>query len=174
MVGSSQPEPGARQGMPQAPRPIAGPLAACAGSGAAELGLGVNRGRAHRQVLALWLLLPLLVAHELVVHERVARQRPPARHPGAGALAARLEREYGGGAALAALPVWRRKFLWFPADGSARPPYYGSWSRASAAVTGRRPLARDALMEYELMSDQEWEEEPEGEDLSVRNALPSP
>jgi len=41
-------------------------------------------------------------------------------------------------------------------------------------VTGRRPLARDALMEYELMSDQEWEEEPEGEDLSVRNALPSP
>ena len=27
------------------------------------------------------------------------------------------------------LKVWRRKFLWFPADGSARPPYYGSWSK---------------------------------------------
>ena len=37
-------------------------------------------------------------------------------------------------------------------------------------VRGRRPLARDPsiLMDYEVMSDQEWEEEPEGEDLSVR------
>ncbi len=40
MVGSSQPEPGARQGMPQAPRPIAGPPAARAALGAAKLGLG--------------------------------------------------------------------------------------------------------------------------------------
>ena len=136
---------------------LAAPLAAGAAQAAARATLDGWRGRPAR---------------------RRARGLPPtwARRPGAdaGALAARLEREYGGGAALAALPVWRRKFLWFPADGSARPPYYGSWSRGSAAVTGRRPLARDALMDYELMSDQEWEEEPEGEDLSVRNALPSP
>lgn len=38
----------------------------------------------------------------------------------------------------------------------------------SDVVRGRRPLARDAEMDYEVMSDQEWEEEPEGEDLSVR------
>ncbi|KAK9846650.1 hypothetical protein WJX81_008416 [Elliptochloris bilobata] len=95
---------------------------------------------------------------------------PPtwARKAGADAasLAALLEREYGGGSGLAELPMWRRKYLWFSGDGSKRPPYYGSWSRASNVVTGRRPLARDDSMDYEVMSDQEWEEEPDGEDLS--------
>ena len=49
----------------------------------------------------------------------------------------------------------------------------------SDVVRGRRPLARDPsikmdgsmLMDHEVMSDQEWEEEPEGEDLSVRSLL---
>ena len=34
-------------------------------------------------------------------------------------------------------------------------------------MTGRRPLARDDTLDYEVMSDEEWEEEPEGENLSV-------
>ena len=74
---------------------------------------------------------------------------PPtwARKAGAGAaaLAALLEREYGGGAALAALPTWRRKFLWFPADGSKRPPYYGSWCRVRRAPLGAPPLQHPPL-----------------------------
>lgn len=37
----------------------------------------------------------------------------------------------------------------------------------SATVKGRRPLARDEELDYEVMSDEEWEEEPEGENLSV-------
>ncbi|BDA41437.1 probable chromatin assembly factor 1 subunit FSM at N-terminal half [Coccomyxa sp. Obi] len=60
--------------------------------------------------------------------------------------------------------LWRRKFLWF--TDSKRPAYYGSWSRASLTVKGRRPLAKDAELDYEVMSDEEWEEEPEGENLS--------
>lgn len=63
---------------------------------------------------------------------------PPtwARKPGADAasLAALLEREYGSGEALAEVPMWRCKYLWFPADGSKRRPYYGSWSRARSAA----------------------------------------
>ncbi len=34
-------------------------------------------------------------------------------------------------------------------------------------VCGRRPFGRDAELDYEVMSDQDWEEEPEGESLSV-------
>lgn len=37
----------------------------------------------------------------------------------------------------------------------------------SLTVKGRRPLAKDAELDYEVMSDEEWEEEPEGENLSV-------
>ena len=61
--------------------------------------------------------------------------------------------------------AWRRKFVWFPAD-SARPPYYGSWPAAAAAApapAARRPFGREETVDYEVMSDLEWEEEPEGE-----------
>jgi hypothetical protein len=34
-------------------------------------------------------------------------------------------------------------------------------------VGGRRPLGEDPALDYEEMSDQDWEEEPEGESLSV-------
>ncbi len=37
----------------------------------------------------------------------------------------------------------------------------------SKEVAGRRPLARDPSLDYEVMSDEDWEEEPEGESLSV-------
>lgn len=38
----------------------------------------------------------------------------------------------------------------------------------SGAISGRRPFGRDVLLDYEVESDQDWEEEPEGESLSVR------
>lgn len=40
-----------------------------------------------------------------------------------------------------------------------------SCRRCSAAVTPRRPLAHDSALDYDVMSDEEWEEEPEGEEL---------
>ena len=37
----------------------------------------------------------------------------------------------------------------------------------SAVVRGRKPLGKDPEVDYTVMSDEEWEEEPEGESLSV-------
>lgn len=34
-------------------------------------------------------------------------------------------------------------------------------------VSGRKPFGQDVEIDYEVMSDQDWEEEPEGESLSV-------
>ena len=36
-------------------------------------------------------------------------------------------------------------------------------------VRGRRPLSKEPGLDYQVMSDEDWEEEPEGEDLSVRS-----
>ncbi|KAH7440440.1 hypothetical protein KP509_04G107100 [Ceratopteris richardii] len=58
----------------------------------------------------------------------------------------------------------RRKLLQF--DKSHRPAYYGSYSRKSDAVRPRRPLGMDSNLEYEVDSDEEWEEEDPGESLS--------
>ena len=38
----------------------------------------------------------------------------------------------------------------------------------STVVSGRTPWGRDAALDYDVMSDMEWEDEPEGESLSVR------
>lgn len=43
----------------------------------------------------------------------------------------------------------------------------GAVCGCSDKVKARNPWGRDAAMDYEVMSDQEWEEEPEGESLSV-------
>ena len=37
----------------------------------------------------------------------------------------------------------------------------------SPVIRGRKPNAKDPNLDYEVMSDEEWEEEPEGESLSV-------
>lgn len=37
----------------------------------------------------------------------------------------------------------------------------------SHVIRGRKPDAKDPNLDYEVMSDEEWEEEPEGESLSV-------
>jgi hypothetical protein len=40
----------------------------------------------------------------------------------------------------------------------------GTWSKTSTVVGGRRPLARDAAqLQYDVDSDDEWEEEEVGE-----------
>ena len=61
--------------------------------------------------------------------------------------------------------LWRRKFIWHPAD-SARPPYCGSCTKPPAPVGPRRFAAKHPDLDYDVASDEEWEEEPEGEDLS--------
>ncbi|KAL6616531.1 hypothetical protein ACP70R_038801 [Stipagrostis hirtigluma subsp. patula] len=58
----------------------------------------------------------------------------------------------------------RRKLLQF--DKSNRPAYYGTWRKKSAVVGPRRPLKMDPDLDYEVDSDEEWEEEDPGESLS--------
>ena len=62
------------------------------------------------------------------------------------------------------VPTWRRKLLQF--SDSVRPGYYGSWHQSRRVVGPRNPFGRDPNIDYETMSDMEWEEEPEdGDDL---------
>lgn len=43
-----------------------------------------------------------------------------------------------------------------------RPAYYGTWTKESAAITGRRPFARDEnMLSYDYDSEAEWEEDPD-------------
>ena len=63
------------------------------------------------------------------------------------------------------IQTWRRKFIWFPAD-SKRPPFYGSHSLPSKDITPRHPFGKEPTLDYEVMSDIDWEDEPEGSSLS--------
>ncbi|XP_007899317.2 chromatin assembly factor 1 subunit A [Callorhinchus milii] len=48
-----------------------------------------------------------------------------------------------------------------------RPAYWGTWQKNSVKVNPRHPLAKDeVLLDYEVDSDDEWEEEEPGESLS--------
>jgi len=48
-----------------------------------------------------------------------------------------------------------------------RPAYWGTWTKKSDFVSGRKPFGQDKdRFDYEYDSDEEWEEEPEGESLS--------
>ncbi|XP_043576893.1 chromatin assembly factor 1 subunit A isoform X1 [Chiloscyllium plagiosum] len=48
-----------------------------------------------------------------------------------------------------------------------RPAYWGTWQKKSMKVNPRNPLAKDEqLLDYEVDSDDEWEEEEPGESLS--------
>ncbi|KAK8956844.1 Chromatin assembly factor 1 subunit FSM [Platanthera zijinensis] len=57
-----------------------------------------------------------------------------------------------------------KKLLQF--DKSNRPAYYGTWRRKSGAVGPRNPYKKDPELDYEVDSDEEWEEEEPGEILS--------
>ncbi|XP_013169862.1 PREDICTED: chromatin assembly factor 1 subunit A-B-like [Papilio xuthus] len=47
-----------------------------------------------------------------------------------------------------------------------RPPYWGTWRKRSTFVTPRRPFQQDQKhVDYEVDSDEEWEEEQEGESI---------
>ena len=55
----------------------------------------------------------------------------------------------------------RMRLLAFHED--TRPAYFGTFSKRSGVITGRRPLGRDEeLLNYDYDSEGEWEEEEEG------------
>lgn len=58
----------------------------------------------------------------------------------------------------------RRKLLQF--DQSYRPAYYGTFSQKSGTVRPCKPFARDSTLDYQIDSDEEWEEDDPGESLS--------
>ncbi|KAJ0640840.1 putative chromatin assembly factor 1 subunit A [Helianthus annuus] len=61
-------------------------------------------------------------------------------------------------------PRRRKQLLQF--DKNHRPAFYGYWPKKSDVVRGRCPLAQDPDLDYEIDSDEEWEEEEPGESLS--------
>ncbi|KAM8873843.1 chromatin assembly factor 1 subunit A isoform 2-T3 [Spinachia spinachia] len=57
------------------------------------------------------------------------------------------------------------KLLQFHAN--YRPAYWGTWSKKSSHISARCPFKKDKrLLDYEVESDEEWEEEEPGESLS--------
>jgi len=56
-------------------------------------------------------------------------------------------------------PLPCMKLLQFHED--VRPPYFGTYTKTSLFVTGRRPLGLAAEMDYEYDSEEEWEPEPD-------------
>ena len=64
-----------------------------------------------------------------------------------------------------ALVIPRAKLLKFHEN--KRPAYWGTWTKKSKVITGRRPFGRDEdRFDYDYDSDDDWEEEEEGESLS--------
>merc|ERR1712173_394349 len=48
-----------------------------------------------------------------------------------------------------------------------RPAYWGTWTKKTSSVSGRRPFGKDEeVFEDDYDSDEDWEEEEEGESLS--------
>ncbi|XP_009767043.1 chromatin assembly factor 1 subunit FAS1 [Nicotiana sylvestris] len=58
----------------------------------------------------------------------------------------------------------RKQLLQF--DKCHRPAFYGVWPKKSQVVGARHPFAVDPDLDYEVDSDEEWEEEEPGESLS--------
>ncbi|XP_045465652.1 chromatin assembly factor 1 subunit A isoform X2 [Harmonia axyridis] len=48
-----------------------------------------------------------------------------------------------------------------------RPAYYGTWRKKSKNIRGRKPWGKEDLFDYEVDSDDDWEEEEQGENLEV-------
>lgn len=83
----------------------------------------------------------------------------------------RMQELTGSGLSSNMVQTWRRKFIWFPCD-SKRPPFYGSNESASNIIGPRKPFGKESNLDYEVMSDIDWEDEPEGSSLS-RDSLQS-
>ncbi|KAG0092779.1 hypothetical protein BGZ92_008676 [Podila epicladia] len=61
------------------------------------------------------------------------------------------------------IPALRMRLLQFAEN--YRPAYYGTWSKRSKHINGRRFLGKDThLIEYDFDSEAEWEEDEEGEE----------
>ncbi|CAI9090805.1 OLC1v1025661C3 [Oldenlandia corymbosa var. corymbosa] len=58
----------------------------------------------------------------------------------------------------------RKKLLQF--DKSHRPAFYGVMLKKSQVISARNPFVKDPELDYEIDSDEEWEEEEPGESLS--------
>uniref|UniRef100_A0A182MFR2 Chromatin assembly factor 1 subunit p150 C-terminal domain-containing protein n=1 Tax=Anopheles culicifacies TaxID=139723 RepID=A0A182MFR2_9DIPT len=59
---------------------------------------------------------------------------------------------------------FKTKFFLF--EENRRPPYRGTWRKRSACIKARRPFVQDTkYFDYEVDSDDEWEEEEPGESL---------
>ncbi|CRL05064.1 CLUMA_CG017973, isoform A [Clunio marinus] len=58
---------------------------------------------------------------------------------------------------------YRSKYLRFAEN--RRPAYYGTWRKKSSNVSARRPFGKDTFFDYEIDSDEEWEEEEPGESI---------
>lgn len=53
------------------------------------------------------------------------------------------------------------KAKYFHFHDNYRPPYYGTWRRRTAAITGRNPFSKkEKTINYEYDSDEDWEDEP--------------
>ncbi|KAI4304179.1 hypothetical protein MLD38_039728 [Melastoma candidum] len=61
----------------------------------------------------------------------------------------------------------RKQLLQF--DKSHRPAFYGVWPKKSHVVGPRHPFRMDPDLDYDVDSDEEWEEEDPGENLSDYN-----
>ena len=60
---------------------------------------------------------------------------------------------------------FRAKLLKFHEN--QRPAYWGTWTKTSQFISGRKPFGRDEeTFDYDYDSDDDWEEEEEGESLS--------
>ncbi|XP_022906404.1 chromatin assembly factor 1 subunit A isoform X3 [Onthophagus taurus] len=58
----------------------------------------------------------------------------------------------------------RAKYFLF--NENQRPAYYGTFRKSSKSIRPKKPFNKDEqLFDYEVDSDEEWEEEPEGESL---------
>eukprot|EP00899_Mesostigma_viride_P002008 jgi/Mesvir1/11808/Mv00165-RA.1 len=76
------------------------------------------------------------------------------------------EEDGGGGAGGADAGRARKRMKLLQFSENVRPAYYGTFSKSSKHVTGRKPLGRDPEMDYDFDSEAEWEEEEPGESLS--------
>jgi chromatin assembly factor 1 subunit A len=60
--------------------------------------------------------------------------------------------------------VYKAKLIQFKEN--VRPPYFGTWTKRSSCIGGRTPFAKDSeRFDYEVDSDDEWEEEEKGESI---------
>ncbi len=70
------------------------------------------------------------------------------------------------------IQTYRRKFIYVKDVYTVRPPFYGSRKPLETDAIGpRRVLGRDPSLDYDIMSDEDWEEEPEGSSLSKDDAM---